>query len=407
MKQLAKTTAIVLTTLVALVLLWYLRTAVVVFLLALALAAALQPIADGLVARGLKRSAALGLTYFAAIGLTISLVVASMSPLFDDVERIGTDLTETYNFLTSPAAEQNRFLLPIARILPEPETVEQSLDEGPDSSTIRMLLGFSAGVIGIGVNLAMAIVLSVYWNSDRVHFERLWLSLLSVERRSAAREVWRQINSEIGAYLRSEFVQAVAAGILLYVGARFFDQPYPMLLAAIGAVAWMIPWLGGLITLLAVIVLWIPSVILGTAPSLWMTVAPMAFYTVALLSFLEFGLEPKLFDRRRYNPLLIVLISVGLADVIGFGGFLIGPPLASAIQIAVSRITLAAASAERAKLTQPTVPLADRLAHLEETIAGLPEATPQVASLVHRLNTLLHDAKHVTPAVVVGAPPER
>lgn len=407
MKQLAKLTAIVLTTLIALATLWYLRSAVLVFVLGLVLAAALQPIPEKLVAHGWRLTWAIAVTYVGTVALFGLLLFLIVSPLVDDVQSLGAHLTESYDQLRSPAVEKGRFLRSIAQVLPPRESIEPSLTHGSSANVVRFVLGLSAGLIGLGINFVMALVLSIYWNYDRVHFERLWLSLLSVERRGKAREVWRQIESEIGAYLRSESIQGIAAGMLLYAGAVLFNQPYPMLLACIGAVAWLVPWLGGVITLLSVIALWLPSLILGTVPNLWLSIAPMSICTLVVLSLLEFVLEPRIFDRRRYNPLLIVLVSIGLADVIGFGGFLVGPPLAAAIQIIVSRLFLVSTVKERERQAQVTVPLAERLSHLQATIAGLPDAPPKVASLVIRLASILDDAEHVSPDVVVGAPAPR
>lgn len=406
MKQLAKLTATAVVTLLLLALLWHLRGAVLVFLLGLALAAALRPFAQRLIESGWKLGAALAATYLGAVGLFVLLVISIAGPLADDVERFGGHLHEAYDVATSPTVEKSKFLRAVAQMLPPRSTLD-SFGRNPDAQTIRTALGFSAGLIGFVINAAIALVLSIYWNYDRVYFERLWLSLLSVERRTAARDLWRQIETEIGSYLRSEFVQAILAGILLYASAMLFSQPYPMFLAFMAAVAWLVPWLGGLFTLLWVVALWIPSAILGSAPNLWMTVAPMALSTIAVLSVLEFVIEPRLFDRRRYNPLLIVLISIGLADVIGLGGFLIGPPVASVIQIVASHLFLTSAVNERKQELEQPAPLGLRLSQLQAAIGEMPETPPNVVSLVDRLAVLLNEAKNLSPQSVTEMPAPR
>src|SRR5262249_35673987 len=107
MKQLARNTAIVIATLLALALLWYLRGAVLTLMLALALAAALRPLIDGLVEQGWRLPAALTAAYIGALGLIVALLVVSVPALTEDVERFGHDLSETYDHIKSPTVKQN------------------------------------------------------------------------------------------------------------------------------------------------------------------------------------------------------------------------------------------------------------------------------------------------------------
>src|SRR6185369_9351425 len=88
------------------------------------------------------------------------------------------------------------------------------------------------------------LILSVYWSTNQVHFERLWLSLLPAEQRKLARNVWRTIELELGAYIRSEIIQSFLAGFLLTIGYWMLGCPYPALLGVFGAIAWLIPLVG-------------------------------------------------------------------------------------------------------------------------------------------------------------------
>jgi predicted PurR-regulated permease PerM len=251
------------------------------------------------------------------------------------------------------------------------------------------------GLINAVINLVFVLVLSIYWNVDRVRFERLWLSLLPVEQRRRVRDAWHDIETEIGAYLRSEAIQAVTAGILLYLGLRFFEQPYPAIVAFVAAAAWLIPWLGAPFTVCAVLVSWVPATISGVSPNLWSTAVPAALYTLCVLMFLEFVIEPRLFDRRRFNSLLVVLVTIGSADLLGILGFVLGPPLAAAIQIVAEHFTgLRLPAAERVSEPEP-LPLRDRIAHLQLTLSEIPSPRPEVLSLVNRLGDLLEQSERV------------
>ena len=64
-----------------------------------------------------------------------------------------------------------------------------------------------------------------------------------------------------------------------------------------------------------------------------MTLLAAALYTLLVLMLLEWLVEPRLFRRKRYNPILLVLVAVGMVDWLGFLGLLIAPPVAATVQI--------------------------------------------------------------------------
>ena len=98
--------------------------------------------------------------------------------------------------------------------------------------------------------LFAAIILSIYWTIDRLHFERLRQSLLPVNSRVRWRRISREIEDDLGRYIRSEAVQALLAGITLYIGYSLLGMPLLTLLAVFGAISWLIPWLGAGIALI-------------------------------------------------------------------------------------------------------------------------------------------------------------
>ena len=84
------------------------------------------------------------------------------------------------------------------------------------------ILGFTQG---LGDILSGALII----------FERLWLSLLPSGQRKQARGILRTIEQDLGAYIRSEVIQSLLAGLLLSLGYWLLGSPYPTLLASVGA----------------------------------------------------------------------------------------------------------------------------------------------------------------------------
>lgn len=395
MQRLALNTAAALAVLAGLYLAWQLLGAVLLFLFSLGLAAALRPVTNSLTRWGMPRLLALIAAYLlvsAAVGL---VAVAAAGPLTKQIQTLAGDADQAYHTVIADWPEGDRLQRAIASRLPRPEDIYPALTGAQGTALMQQFLGATFGLFGLLVDLVIAVFLSAYWLIDRVHFERLWLSLLRVERRAPMRELWRAVEREVGAYIRSELVQSFAAGILLWLGYWLLGQRYPVLLALVGAVAWLVPWVGVLIAVAAVSLLSLPDILLGEATAL-SALLPAALYTAVVLLFLERVVEPRLFDRRRYNSLITAMVIIGMAGVAGFFGLLIGPPLAAALQIVGHewmRMRLAAAaSAEPPSLDS----LRERLAQLQADLERRKSPAPELVSVVSRLAALLDEAGQLT-----------
>jgi putative permease len=166
--------------------------------------------------------------------------------------------------------------------------------------------------------------LSIYWSINQYHFERLWLSLLPSEQRTPAREIWRTLERDLGAYIRSEIAQSLLAVLLLGVGYWMLGAPYPALLAMVGAVAWLVPVVGAALAMVLPLLLGL----LTGAQFSFLTV----LYTLIVLIALQVWVEPRLYRHKRNNPILTLVILLAMADAFGLLGIIVAPPLSVACQ---------------------------------------------------------------------------
>jgi len=188
----------------------------------------------------------------------------------------------------------------------------------------------------------------------------------------------------------------------LGIGFWIFGQPYPVLSAAVGALVWLIPWVGAPLAMVSVAAIWLPRFVLAGGQGLLVTLVAAALYTLLVLMLLEWLVEPRLFRRKRYNPILLVLVAVGMVDWLGLLGLLIAPPVAAAVQILGSQYLAhrtAATSATEASIDA----LALRLSTLRARLADLDDLSEETKSMVVRLDKLVEQARHaldpVAPAV--------
>lgn len=317
---------IVVLTLAGLLLLWQFSIAIVLFLLSLAVAAALRPLIAGLMGPRIQKRLALAIVYSLLI-LSIAGALFLVTPrILEDLETASEDLVANYERAkTEWPTRGSLFQQTLAEQLPPSGELYEALISGEGVPALQGVLGIAQNFFSILGNIAIVIILSLYWSADQLRFERLGLTLLPSEYHSKALRTWRSIEAGVGAYLRSEFVQSVLAGFLLWVIYSTLDIKYPMLLALWGAIVRLVPWFGALIAVLPAL-----FVAIGNSPILGF-IAALA--TVTVLFLLKEVIEPRVFHRHKYSSLLIVLFVIGLAEAFGFIGVILAPPLAVAVQI--------------------------------------------------------------------------
>lgn len=386
MRRLATLTVIILLTLLALLIVWQLRSVVLMFVLALAIAAALDEPVDALEGRGWPRALAILTVYLAVFGSLIVLLIGISFPILNEIDPLVQDFLIQYSGMQGRVFDlsgQRPIYIPR---LPTTEQVSSWLiqSEGEGLAQGAMVVMQAAGnALG---QVALAVVIGIYWTADQRRFERLWLSILPPERRARAREFWRTLEREVGSYIRSEVLQSVVAGGLFTVGFWLLGVKYPFILAFIASLAWLVPLVGGVMAVGA-------AALLGSLSGA--TVALLAVgYTIGVLMVMEFWLERRLYTQDRYWGVLVVLVMLALGDALGLVGLLVAPPLAVALQIAINslleRPSSQAGESAQADLNQ----LRLRLAALQERIhtAG-EESSPVLVNLMQRLENLIGEAE--------------
>lgn len=326
MIRLLRYTVVVLTTLMILLLIWQFISAIVLFLLSLAVAAALRPLINSLTGRYVPKRISLGVVYFLLIAAILSSFWMVGTPLLDELQRATDDSIAAYDRAKADWPQSGTvFQQTLAEQLPPSADLYQVLISEQGIPALASVFGIAQNFFSTLGQLAIILILSLYWSADQFRFERLTLSLLPEEHHPKALHLWRSVETGVGEYLRSELIQSVLTGLLLWLGFSVLGIRYPILLALWGAIVRLIPWFGAVIAVL-------PALFIGIGIS--STVGILAtVYTIGILLTLKLVIEPRFFPRHKYSALLIVLFVIALAETIGFIGVILAPPLAVALQI--------------------------------------------------------------------------
>lgn len=382
--HLAGATALVLATLTVLYVTYRLSAVVLLFVLSVVVAAALREPMLRLQRRGLPRGLAVLLLYLliiAVIGL-LSLLIGNR--IVTELERAGQHLPVVYDSLimhwSTRGAEWQQMIA--ARLPLTPELLSAIEQNG--AQIAWRVLGATYGVINILISLAAILTLTFYWLMDEDRFLRLWLLLLPVQQRVMARNVWRDIETRVGTFVRSEAVQFVLTLVLLWLGLSALGLAYPATWALYGAIVQLIPWVGIPLTLL-------PALVVLFSESL-----PVALGAIILIIavglLMDQGIERRMGATGIVHPIVSIVALMVLGELAGLPGMLIALPLAATLQAVLSHLLALNTSARGG---MPSI-YATQLAALRERLQQIASAIPRegerrrtIESLLQRVEGLL------------------
>lgn len=391
-KQLAVIGTAVLATLLAILVLWQFRIVVIYVLMSLTIAAALRPLVKRLVGQTFLKRTAWILLYLLFLAGFSFLVFLTGKAVLSEIQNMSQNASIRDAWLLPTWLEGSSFQHTLFARLPTPSKLLEAVTGDKGQLVLPAMLGIFQGIGGVVSAAFVILFLSIYWSINKGHFERLWLSLLPSGQRKQARSVWRTIEPDIGAYIRSEVLQSLLAGLLFGLGSWLLGSPYPALLALAGALACLIPVVGEGLAIIIVI-------LIGLMTSVQLSLFTALFAIVVLVA-MRIWVKPRLFNRGWDNPILTVILLIIMADAFGLAGVIVAPPLSVVCQILWYRlVSHRLASGEAAQISD----LKERQERVKELIIAMDGTPPPlVTSSMERLDNLIERAE---PILLTITPP--
>ena len=390
-KQVIRIGAAVMTTLLALFILWQFRIVVVYVLVSLALAAALRPLVSRLAGRGFLGRTGWILLYLAVLGGFGYLLFITGSTAINEIQLLAHTVSAQDAWKLPMWLEGTTSQWQLLAQLPPPSKFFATFTGNQGQLVLPALLGIGENLGSLVSGVVIILFLSIYWSINQVHFERLWLSLLHSGQRKQARGIWRTVEPDLGTYIRSQLLQSLLAGLVLGMGYWALGSPYPALLALTGALACLVPIVGAALAMIPVLLV---GLLTGVQLSLF-----TVLYTLLVLLALRIWVKPRLFKRKWDNPILTLVILLALARAFGLVGIIVAPPVSVICQILwnrlVSRRAVLGAAAQISDLKE-------RQARVWASIKAMDEPpVPLVTSSMQRLTCLIEQAE---PLLQAGLP---
>jgi predicted PurR-regulated permease PerM len=303
------------------------RSVLILIIVALFIAAGLDPVVHWLTRRGLPRWAAVVvvlLTVFAVIAGFIASAVpplaAQTSALVHELPKYAHELQDhnsTIGKLNAKYHVQQRL---------------SSLLSTKGTTLIGGVLGAGELVISAFSSVVLVLVLTVYFLASLDRTKLFFYRLIPQSRRERGILLGEEIFTKVGGYVLGNVLTSLIAGAGTFFWMLAWGIPYPLLLGLLVALLDLIPvigsWIGGAIVALVALTVSLP-----------VAIATLAFYILYKLAE-DYFIVPRVMGRTVQVPALVSLIAVVLGGVLlGIVGALIAIPVAAAISLLLREIT--------------------------------------------------------------------
>jgi len=193
----------------------------------------------------------------------------------------------------------------------------------------RGVLAGMAQVVGGVLQFVLVLLVAAYLMLDFGMVGRTFRRLIPRPYQPLAAELAEKLDRAVGGYLRGQLVVAVLAGVTLGIGYALVGVPMAASLGFIGAVFNLVPYLGGLVSLLLAVLL--------AATKGWLYVL-LAILVFAIENQIEANVySPWVLARAtELHPVTVVLAILAGASLAGVWGALLAVPTAAFLRLLVT-----------------------------------------------------------------------
>lgn len=303
----------------ALAFLWFIRDVILIVLVALIFASAIDPWVDQLQKqRKMARGVSLLIIFVVAIGiigLTVALLIPAIANQIGQLTQNFPHVIDTVlqQFNNAQQTEQGQNI--INSVQDNLNNLSKSLSNiaGSVFSGIISLFGGIFTLIGI-------IVLTFYMTMEENGVEKFVRALSPIQYQPYLLRLIRRIQERLGLWLRGQLILGLIIGALSFVGLVILGVPYPLVLALVAGLTELIPMVGPILGA-------IPAIFIALTISPWKALFVIILYLV--IQQLENNLiVPKVMQRvTGLNPIVVLIIMLIGGKVAGITGVILAVPV--------------------------------------------------------------------------------
>ncbi|MEJ7837676.1 MAG: AI-2E family transporter [Thermomicrobiales bacterium] len=308
------------------------RAILLLLVLAVIFAAAIEPLVFRLRRAGLGRGQAILSVYLGLVAILALTIYVIVPQLVGQITAFDKAIPDIFNNLREQALETNNTFMrrtayqSLWRIENTYEQIRNSPQIGQDQA-----LGLATSVVGVFFTIISMLVISYYWMTEKATIKRVVLGLFPFSKRARAHTIWDEIEYKIGGWTRGQLALMFIIGSFSGVAYYFLDIRFWLPLAIWAGLTEAIPFIG-------------PFIGGGTAALVALASSPEKAILVIIFAIVLQQLEGALLvPRIMRNAVVMSPLTVILAVLIGSSlsgplGALVAIPIGAAIQVLISNL---------------------------------------------------------------------
>jgi predicted PurR-regulated permease PerM len=348
---------------------WFLiqiRPILLILLLGIILATAVEPLVTRLRRFGLTRGQGILTVYAGIIAALAGTLYFIMPPLIGQAVDLYNDIPNILDNLEAQAlASNNDFIRTTGvRSINRAEIAYQEYRTSPpiEGSTAIM---FVTSIGGFLFTVFSVMIVAFYWMTEKSIIKRVVLDLFPLDRRDRAHAVWDEIEVKLGGWTRGQIILCTIIGVASAVAYRIIGLDFWLALGIWAGLTELIPFIGPFLGGAA-------ATVVALTES-WQT-AIIVIIVVFVIQQLEGAvLIPRVMRGTvGMTPLSVILAVFIGGTIMGILGAIIAIPIAAAVQVLIQ--TLLSARAERPDSNGPGESIARALGNEPPTpaLGGVP-----------------------------------
>lgn len=308
------------------------RSTLVLLLIGILFAAAIEPLVNQLRRRGFSRGQSILVVYLVLLA-ALSLIVLAVAPplvrqgtqLFDDIPKILENLSEEAQRSDSEfISDQGK------RAADEALAAYERLRANPPIEQDQAL-SFATSVGGGIFTTATVLIVAFYWLTEKAIVKRLVLGLFPIDRRDRAHALWDEIESRIGGWTRGQLLLCFVIGVLSTIAYRLIGLEFWLALGLFAGVTEIIPFLGPILGGAAAFMV--------ALTDSWQKALIVLAFAFALQQLEGAFLVPRVMKNAvGMTPLTVILAVLIGASLAGPLGSILAIPVGAACQVLIGEL---------------------------------------------------------------------
>ncbi|MBU1178408.1 AI-2E family transporter [Patescibacteria group bacterium] len=313
---------------VGLLFLYLIRDLLLMIVVAIVIASAIDSWIDWLQKKRVPRWLSVILIFALIIGAAVVIVSLLIPPIIEQAQQLASVLPEYVQTVVDKVS--------VARDVIGQEAFDNmfaslsSMGSNVSGESFSVF-GTISGILGVVFSIVIVFVLSFYFTVQEDSLKKFVRSLIPMKHRPYVDSLVGRVQKQIGYWLRGQIMLGLVVGIMLYIGLSLLGVKYALILAILGGLLEIVPYLGPIISA-------VPAIFLA------FTQRPILALFVLILYIVVQQLEnhilvPKVMQRVvGLNPLITIIVILVGVKVAGILGGILAVPIATAIQVFLSDI---------------------------------------------------------------------